>query len=58
MYGMERMINKAKNNKEAEKRDIIQQIKMTPEQRQKIAKELKRRFYGNNTPDVRESERA
>ena len=55
---MERIVNKAKDNKGAEKRDIIQQIKMTPGQRQKIAKELKRRFYGDNTPDVRESERA
>lgn len=50
---MERIINIAKNNKEAEKWDVQQQINMTPEQRQSIAKELKRRFYGDNTPDVR-----
>jgi hypothetical protein len=54
---MERIVNKAKDYKEAEKWDIIQQIKMTPEQRQQIAKELKRRFYGDNTPDVRTSKK-
>jgi len=51
---MERIVNKAKNNKEAEKWDILQQISLTPEERQKIAKELKLRFYGNNVPDVRQ----
>jgi hypothetical protein len=52
---MERIINKAKNYKEAEMWDILQQIKMTPRQRQKIAFELKKRFYGNKSPDVRDS---
>ena len=50
---MERIFNKAANHKEAEKWDIQQQINMTPRQRQKIAYELKKRFYGNNSPDVR-----
>jgi len=50
---MERILNKAKNNKEAEKWDILQQIKMSPEERMKVAKELKKKFYGNNPPDVR-----
>lgn len=51
---MERIVNKAKNHKEAEKWSIIQEINMTPEERQKIAKELKRRFYGNKIKSMRE----
>jgi len=50
---MERILNKAKNSNEAEKWDILQQIKMSPEERMKVAKELKKKFYGNNPPDVR-----
>ena len=50
---MERIFNKAANHKEAEKWDIQQQINMTPRQRQKIANELKKRYYGNNSLDVR-----
>jgi len=50
---MDRTFNKAKNLKEAEKWDIQQQINMTPRQRQQIAYELKRRFYGDSPPDVR-----
>lgn len=54
---MERILNIAKNNKEAEEWDVEQQIKMTPEQRQNIAKELKKRYYGDNIPDVRASKK-
>ena len=50
---MERILNKAKNNKEAEKWDILQQIKMSPEERMNVAKELKKKFYCKNLPDVR-----
>jgi hypothetical protein len=50
---MKRVFNKAANHKEAEKWDIKQQINMTIKQRQKIAYELKKRFYGSNSPDVR-----
>ncbi len=50
---MERIVNKAKNHKEAEKWDIQQQINQSIEQRRKAAFELKKRFYGDNTPDVR-----
>ncbi len=50
---MDRTFNKAVNHKEAEKWDIKQQINMTPKQRQKIAHKLKKRYYGENTPDVR-----
>jgi len=52
---LNRTFNKASSHKEAEMWDILQQIKMTPRQRQKIASELKKKFYGKNAPDVRES---
>lgn len=52
---MDRTFNKAANHKEAELWDVQQQIKMTPRQRQKIAYELKKRFYGNKVADVRDS---
>jgi hypothetical protein len=51
---MDRTFNKAANHKEAELWDIQQQIQMTPQQRQKIAFELKKRYYGSNPPDVRD----
>lgn len=51
---MDRTFNKAANHKEAEKWDILQQIKMTPQERQKIAFELKKRFYGKDNPNVRD----
>ena len=51
---MQRVIHKAKSFKEAEEWDILQQINMTPEERQKIALALKRRVFGKNPPDVRE----
>jgi Mn-dependent DtxR family transcriptional regulator len=51
---MKRIIRKAKNHREAHNWDIAQQVGMSPEERQKIASELKRRFYGSKNPDVRE----
>ena len=53
---MERKVNIAKSFEEADKWDIEQQINMTAQQRQKAAKELKKRFYGTNPPDVRSKE--
>jgi 4-hydroxy-3-methylbut-2-enyl diphosphate reductase IspH len=50
---MKRTFNKAKNHKEAEKWDIIQQTTMSPEERQQVAKEIRKKFYGSNSPDVR-----
>jgi len=50
---MKRLIHKAKNHREAQEWDIVQQIRMTTEERQRIANELKRRFYGSRNPDVR-----
>jgi hypothetical protein len=51
---MENIVHKAKNHKEAEAWDVTQQIMMSPEERQRIAGELKIRFYGKNSPDVRD----
>jgi len=51
---MEAIVHKAKIFHEAEAWDIEQQIKMTPEKRQKISKQLREKYYGENTPDVRE----
>ncbi len=54
---MKRVVKKFKNFKEAEQAEIEEQISMTPQQRQQIAKMLKEKIYGKNPPDVRESHR-
>jgi predicted Fe-S protein YdhL (DUF1289 family) len=54
---MERVCNKAKNYKEAEAWDIDQYLRMTPEERQDVAKNLRERVYGKKTVDVREVNR-
>lgn len=51
---IKRIVHKAKNFQEAEEWDILQNIRMTPEERQAAAKELRIKFYGNNVPDVRD----
>ncbi len=52
---IDRVVNIAKSHKEADEYDIQQQLAMTPEERFAVAAELKRRFYGEKNPDVRES---
>ncbi|MEJ5351539.1 MAG: hypothetical protein WHS65_08110 [Melioribacteraceae bacterium] len=52
---MKRIVNIAKSHAEAEEWDIKQQISLTPEERQRIAYELKIKAYGRNTKDVRET---
>ena len=52
---MERIVNKAKNHKEAEDWDLSQQTEMTSDQRQAIAKILRERFFGTDNVDVRMS---
>lgn len=52
---MKRIFNKAKDYEGAEEWDIQQQVKMSPEERQLISKELKKKAYGNNSPDVRDN---
>jgi hypothetical protein len=54
---IKRTVNKAKNDKEAEEWDTLQQVLMIPEERQQVAEELRKRAYGDNPPDVREAHR-
>jgi len=51
---MERVIHIAKNHEDADKWDIEQHIRMTPNERMRIARILRERVYGKNTKDVRE----
>jgi len=50
---MKRVIQKSNNFTEAELWDIKQHVKLSPEERQKAAKELKSRIFGKNARDVR-----
>ena len=52
---MIRVYHKSKSFQEAEEWDILQHILMTPEERQEVAAELRRRVYGQDTPDIRET---
>lgn len=52
---MKRVFHKAKNKKEAEEWDILQQISMTPDERLFVADQLKKRVYGERVPDVKEA---
>jgi len=52
---IERIVHISHSHREAHEWDVEQQIRMTPEQRQNIASELRRRVYGLNPPDVREA---
>ena len=54
---MERVYHKSKSYEEAEEWDILQHIRMTPEERQRVALELRKRVYGENCLDVREVHR-
>lgn len=54
---MERVIKKSEGFIEADAWDVLQQTRMKPEERQKVATELKRRVYGEEVPDVREAHR-
>ncbi len=54
---VKRIVHIAKNQEEARQWDIQQALEMTHEQRQEIARTLKRRAYGTDTPDVRSWQR-
>jgi len=54
---MKRVVHISDSPREAHEWDVEQQIRMTPEQRQSIARKLRRRVYGANPPDVREAHR-
>lgn len=49
----ERVVHISKNFADAERWDILQHIRMTYKERQKAAYELRKRVYGNNSPDVK-----
>ncbi len=51
---MKRIVKISKSFEEAEEWDIEQQINMTPQERQKVAKKLKEKVYGKNPRDVRD----
>jgi hypothetical protein len=51
---MKRIFHKAKDFREAEEGDILQEVQMTPDERQEAAKELAKRVYGMDAPDFRE----
>jgi hypothetical protein len=50
---MKRVLNKSKDFKEAEEWDIMQNVRLTPEERQKAAAELRRRVFGKAMPAIR-----
>ncbi|HKI46923.1 MAG TPA: hypothetical protein VKA08_16460 [Balneolales bacterium] len=50
---IKRVVNISKNQQEAGKWDVIQNTRMSHEERQDVAKELKKRVYGKGKPDVR-----
>jgi hypothetical protein len=54
---MKRIYHKAKNFKEAEEWDILQNLQMSSEERQEGAKILRERVYGQKPVDVKESRR-
>jgi hypothetical protein len=51
---MDRIVNKARDFQEAEKWDILQQVRMTPQERLEAAEVLKKRVFGHDQKDVRE----
>lgn len=55
---MDREAHKSTSFEDADRWDKEQQWAMTPDERLAIAKILRERFYGRDTPDVRESERS
>lgn len=52
---MERVFHKSRGHDEAAEWDVLQRLQMTADQREMILRELQRRYYGENVPDVRES---
>ena len=51
---MERVVNKARSHEEAADWDIRQQVSMTPQERIRASRELRKRVYREPNPDVRE----
>ena len=51
---MKRIVKKFNSFQEAEDWEIVHQIEMKPTKRQEIARELRKKFYGDKNADVRE----
>ena len=51
---MERVFRKFSAFKESEQQDIHYYINLSVNERQAIARELNRRAFGDNTPDIRQ----
>ncbi len=49
---MKRIVHKAKNFQEAQKWDIRQQVSLSPQERQQIAKALKIKAYGPKPSEI------
>jgi hypothetical protein len=47
-------VKKGTKTQAAEARDIRQEIKMTVDERQKMAKKIKQEYYGKRLPDIRD----
>lgn len=50
-------MNEARGFRAAARWDIAQQVRMTPQERQAVARELRLRVYGRNAKDVRACDR-
>jgi len=51
---MERVCNKARTFEEAEEQDLLYYVRMTVDERQELAKELREKVYGEEVSDVRD----
>ena len=54
---MERVVNKARSHEEAAAWDIHQQVAMSPQERIRASRELRKRVYPGPVRDVRECHR-
>lgn len=52
---MERVANKARGFDAAREWDVAQNADMTPDERRRVAKALRDRYYGKDPPDVRDA---
>lgn len=50
-----RVANVSHGFRQAREWEILQELSMTPAQRQRAARAMKERYYGKNAPDVREA---
>jgi hypothetical protein len=53
MRRLPRMVKVFKSRREQEAWDIRYYVRLTPRERQRIARELRLRYYGDKTPSIR-----